>query len=187
MTAPPLEPVPAERVAAEEAVAEDAVPEDAVIEVVAAPDFLKRKIVKGAGCDRETVARRAAEALGTLKCEYLERARADLTKLDQAIAEAGTADGEARREALEEAYRIAHTLKGQGATFGYDLMTGIAASLCGYLHSTEDLVGVQHRVVEIHAEAMRLVVGDALVGDGGAAGQALLQGLTAMVAKTARP
>ena len=182
MTAKPLEPAPAEDEAPEEAVAEDS-----VIEFVAAPDFLKNKIVKGAGRDRETVARRAAEALGTLKCAYLERAQADLNQLDQAIAQAGATDGEARRRALEEAYSLAHTLKGQGATFGYDLMTGIAASLCGYLHSTDDLVGVQHRVVEIHAEAMRLVVGDALVGDGGTAGQALLKGLTAMVAKTARP
>lgn len=77
--------------------------------------------------DADTI-RRAEEAVGKLADQYRDWVRGDLLKLRDCIAKAADG-GDARDAAYTEVRHIAHDLRGQGATFGYPLITRIAQSI----------------------------------------------------------
>ena len=55
-------------------------------------------------------------------------------------------------------FDICHNLKGQGGTFGYDLLTRIGASLCDFLRRRDDLNDTELGVVRLHVAALDVVV-----------------------------
>jgi CheY-like chemotaxis protein len=81
------------------------------------------------------------------------------------------------REAAARLYRAAHTLRGEGASLGYPLVTGVAASLCRVLERGH----ARHRAgwvtVEAHVTTLGAILEQRLTGGGGAAGHALLLAL----------
>lgn len=72
--------------------------------------------------------RRAEEAVSKLASQYREWVRGDLAKLRDTLA-AAKAGGAAREAAYDQVRHFAHDLRGQGATFGYPLVTRIAQSV----------------------------------------------------------
>lgn len=85
--------------------------------------------------------------------------------------------------ARERARRLAHDLKGQGASFSYPLLTEFAGSLQRLLDetATEDPLLLQLAV--LHVQAIGAVAQDRVTGDGGEAGQALRQGFARTIAR----
>lgn len=73
-----------------------------------------------------------------------------------------------------EAHRIAHDLKGQGATFDYDLVTRIAQALCGHLLSEGDMQARDKKALA-HCEALRVILDKDIRGPGDEYGARLLQ------------
>ncbi len=85
--------------------------------------------------------------------------------------------------ALKEIFQIVHDIKGQGGSFGYQMMTEIGTHLCRFVESLESANPEEIGVVELHVDALRLVIADNMKGDGGAAGVSLFKGLEMVVAK----
>ena len=70
-------------------------------------------------------------------------------------------------------FAIAHDIKGQAGTFGYPLLSDLAARLCRLLQ-TDGAEGAGSLVA-----AMAEVVRDRLAGDGGERGREMVAGLEA--------
>lgn len=115
----------------------------------------------------------AEAALAALADTYFEAAQEPIARLN------ALARGTLTRAAADEIYRIAHDFKGQGATFGYDLLTQIGASLCARMkaHGSNDPATLAP-VIARHADAFAAVGASAgLKGTGGAEGQRILKAL----------
>ena len=111
--------------------------------------------------------------------ESLARAEAALARLGTDYPRWIGADLAAARACLDPApdpirlYRLVHDIKGQAGTFGYPLISAIAARLCAFLQAEppyRDRVGR-------HLDAMAEVIARGLSGDGGEAGRELLSRL----------
>ncbi len=107
--------------------------------------------------ERQAIARAEAVVAG-LAGQYLAAAEADLARLKAAAA--GLANDAAGRGAhLDHLFQISHDMKGQGATFGYTLVTTIGNRLCRFIEKrreTLDDAGVA--VVLRHVEALDQVL-----------------------------
>lgn len=105
----------------------------------------------------------ADAALAQLAAEYPAYAAADVAAMRQALA-----DGDAA--AL---HGIAHNVKGQGASFGYDLLTRLGEALCAVFRANPVLTSAHLAHVGALVEACDRVLSERLTGAGGAEGLAL--------------
>ena len=74
-------------------------------------------------------------------------------------------------------------MKGQGGTFGFDLITTIADQLCQIIENVEDLNEDELEAIRIHIEAMKLVINKKMRGTGGNEGSTVLSGLEQVLRK----
>ncbi|MDD9878029.1 MAG: hypothetical protein OXR84_11370, partial [Magnetovibrio sp.] len=63
-----------------------------------------------------------------------------------------------------EMFDIAHEIRGQGGTFGFDLISTIGDSLCKFLDGRARLAGVELEVIKVHILAMKAVFRQDLSG-----------------------
>ena len=124
--------------------------------------------------DEETsmsaVLARAQAAVDDLAKGYTTWARADVDRARAAL-EAALAEPARRAHHVEELFRVAHDLKGQGASFGYPLMTKIADSLCKLTRDRKLAYEQRHLdLAKSHLDAAQLVLTKEIKGDGGQVG-----------------
>ena len=84
---------------------------------------------------------------------------------------------------LDAVWRAAHDLKGMGGTYGYPLVTQLAASLCR-LTETEagkSAARVNPALVDAHVDGLRAALRDRIASDAHPLGRALVQTLEAKV------
>lgn len=149
-------------------------------QVIRQPGLLRAKVGKAPPGDAEAVFAAADRAVMQKAGLFLDHARGELasmrTTLHQAVTEA-----DKRAESLDRVYTIAHDLKGQGASFGYPLITKVGGLLCQYLKSrrANDAQGL--RIVAAHIEALGLIVEHKIGGDGGKLGAAMTERLDKLV------
>ena len=109
---------------------------------------------------------------GALKF-YAESAD-DLKKLHTAYDCALKKNGKERANLIsQDLFRIVHDMKGQGATFGYDLVTDIGNHLCRYIERFDTFDEQQMQIIELHINALEIIIKQKLIHDGGALGQEL--------------
>jgi chemotaxis protein histidine kinase CheA len=123
----------------------------------------------------EAMAQAAEIAIEDIRGDFLAATRQGLIRLQHLLATSSD-----RPPDWEiEAFRIAHDIKGQGTSFGYDLLTRIAASLCQQLLSDRGSEASNlHKRALAHCEAMRVLLDKDIRGMGGAYGERLLSILT---------
>lgn len=118
----------------------------------------------------------AEAAINALKGEYSKQLRTDVDQLAKIFALVPPKDPDAT--VLEDLFGIAHNLKGQAGSFGYDLVTSIAASLCDLLRQQSGHFSSQDvKIVGQHVQVLERVVSKGIVGDGGETGQKIVQSL----------
>ncbi|KAA5606948.1 Hpt domain-containing protein [Roseospira marina] len=134
-----------------------------------------------AGVDRSAVEK--AEALiASLHDDYVTWAREDVAALGLAVRRL-EADPPNPAVAKADVFRIAHDLKGQGGSFGYDLITQVGNALCRFLEAIGDPpTPAQLAVIRLHVEAIQTVLDRQMQGDGGAAGADMVDGLNREIA-----
>lgn len=140
------------------------------------PDHLSGKVRMGAGGVDEEALRKAEALIANLQGDYLVWASEDAEHLVKALGplEANPSDKAAR----EELFRIAHDMKGQGGSFGYDLVTVVGDRLCRLLEKLPDsLSSSQMAAIRLHVQTINLIIAQRMEGDGGAAGAELVTGL----------
>ncbi len=127
---------------------------------------------------------RAQAAVDDLAKGYTTWARADVDRARKAL-EAATADPAQRGKHVEDLFRIAHDLKGQGASFGYPLVTRIADSLCKLTRDRKRNYGdADLDLAKAHLDAVHLVLSKEIKGEGGQVGGELAAKLKSRVDAT---
>jgi chemotaxis protein histidine kinase CheA len=118
----------------------------------------------------------AEAAINALKDEYAQQLRIDADQLQKMFASVDPQSPDSA--ALEGLFGVAHNLKGQAGSFGYDLVTSIAASLCDLIRGQNGQVGRRaYKVIGQHVQVLGRVVDKGIVGDGGDTGQKIVQSL----------
>lgn len=124
---------------------------------------------------------RADKTLEAMSGSFEKWLEADIAQLQAArltAAEGGWTDA-----AIDALWRAAHDLKGMGGTYGYPLVTQLAASLCR-LTETEagkDAARANPKLVDAHVDGLRAAVRDRIATDEHPVGRALIQALEAQV------
>ena len=80
-------------------------------------------------------------------------------------------------ELRDAASMLAHSMKGAGGTFNYELVTTIAAETDRILRSDVALEAAHFQALDNLAQALSLIAEKKITGDGGEAGQIILQAL----------
>ncbi len=155
-------------------------------QMIQPPDTLSAKVsVSDKGVDLAAL-EKAEELIAGMQDSYLEWVEDDLKRLAELYAALeAAADQEALKAGMQDIFSVAHDVKGQGGSFDYPLMTAVGNSLCRFIERHDGAVKPSHvAVVKVHIDTMRLIITERMSGDGGKAGDSLLRGLTAAVAKT---
>ncbi len=146
----------------------------------AAPMLRPRLGPRFGAIDAGAVAR-AEAALASLSGQFDAWMDAELEKL--AAARAAVAAVGWNAETAEAVYVRAHDLKGLGTTYGFPLVTRVAASLCRLLdHGDRSVAPLT--LVDAHAQAIRAIVRDSMKSDEHPVGEAVAAELESRVAAT---
>ncbi len=163
--------------------------EDTEPEFITPPSNLKDKIATGGAnaVDTDALAR-AEEVIANMADSYLDWVEEDLNKIQGAYDRLVAGEGDRTRD-LEKVFAIAHDMKGQGGSFGFDLVTAVGNHLCRLLERIDDTTKpqTQNEAIRIHIDAMKLVISNRMRGDGGAQGSAILSGIQMMADKLIPP
>jgi chemotaxis protein histidine kinase CheA len=102
--------------------------------------------------------RDAAAAVAALAESFLEWFGEDIDCAKQALAAAKDKPGDNHAE-IRPIFEVVHTVKGQGGSFGYDLLTSIGCSLCSCLRvETASASEKQLKVIAAHFAVMDFVL-----------------------------
>ncbi len=147
------------------------------LEVINPPNVLKKKVGSdGMGAiDREAL-KKAEEAIASMADSYLDSVADDLRNIDEAFEKLEAATGD-RKEELMGVFQTALILKGEGGSFGYDLMTTIGNELCRLIEKLDKAGPKEVEAIKLHIDSMKLVIGNDIKGDGGDTGEKMLAGL----------
>ncbi|HEY9163651.1 MAG TPA: Hpt domain-containing protein [Magnetovibrio sp.] len=152
-------------------------------QIIQPPQTLQSKVEKGGpgAVDLDAIAK-AEAVIANLADDYLDWVREDFVRLEKAydVLKSGVGD---EKENLDALFQIAHDMKGQGGSFGYDLMTAIGDHLCRLIESFNKVGPRELGMIRVHIDAMRVVITKELKGDGGNEGRQLMMGLSLVVEK----
>jgi hypothetical protein len=81
---------------------------------------------------------------------------------------------------LQQVHAIAHNVKGQGGSFGYDLVTSIGASLCDFIRSGDRTTADGLNIVHAHIKILKMVGDNDISGTGGETGERIVAKLHAL-------
>jgi hypothetical protein len=125
---------------------------------------------------------KAEAALKSLSGNFAQWLADEITKLEGARQEVKTQGVTA--ETMESLYLRSHDLKGLGATYGFPIITRIAASLCRLIDDKEKRTGAPMPLVDAHIDAIKAAVRDDIKDEEHPVGRILVQELEARVAET---
>lgn len=114
--------------------------------------------------------------------QYPEWARQDLQELQQAVQALRRFNGEEKR-ILARVFKLSYRIEGRGGAFGYNLMTAIGHHLCEMVSGRDRVDVAEMDAIQVHLDAMKLVIAQKLKGEGGAAGAQVMAGLREVFAK----
>ena len=139
--------------------------------------------VGGPGAVDEATLERAEKVIQGMAEDYVKWAKEDLIRLAKAFAPLKAGQGDAAKN-LTAIFEVAHDIKGQGGSFDFQLMTFIGNQLCRFIESLNGKAEAPEiEVIELHVNALQVVMSQKLKNDGGAVGKALLTGLEKVIAK----
>ena len=150
---------------------------DDKLEVINPPNTLKQKVGTGGpgAVDLEAL-ERAEEVIVGMTDSYLNWVAEDLKKIDEAYAKLVAATGDRKKE-IDGVFQVSHDIKGQGGSFGYDLMTALGNELCRLIEKIDKVGSGEIEAIKLHIDSMKLVIGEDMKGTGGKTGEKMLAGL----------
>jgi chemotaxis protein histidine kinase CheA len=125
---------------------------------------------------------KAEAALKSLASNFTQWLADEITKLDAARQQV-RAEG-ATAETMENLYLRAHDLKGLGTTYGYQLITRIAGSLCRLIDDKEKRATTSLELVDAHIDAIKAAIRDDIKSDEHPVGRVLVEELERRVKAT---
>ncbi|MDD9927750.1 MAG: Hpt domain-containing protein [Rhodospirillaceae bacterium] len=152
-------------------------------EYITPPHTIRTK-VSGGGPLTSQMLQKAEEVVQQHAEKYIERAQDQIDALVEVVQEAEAETGD-KAALFEKIFLQAHDIRGLGSTFGYTLVTNIAASLCNFVEAVDNYDEDVMEVLNAHVDALRGMIGTDVKGDGGPIGREILDGLMQAVAKNA--
>jgi chemotaxis protein histidine kinase CheA len=116
----------------------------------------------------------AEDAVAELAASFLDWVGNDLARAREALGVARSAPDDRVETALGEIFDVYHNVKGQGGSFGYDLLSTVADALCEVLREAPRAGNPPFAVLEAHMTAAEFIIARAVKGDGGAHGHRLM-------------
>lgn len=113
--------------------------------------------------------------------EYELRAQKDIDALTELHAELER--DPFNEELRNKIFKVCHDAKGQGGTFGYDLITTVGNDLCRFIEKPIPLNDEKIKVIGHHIRAMKKIIEKKMTGDGNAQGKKIVTTLREMVSK----
>lgn len=108
----------------------------------------------------------AEDQLAELAAHYETWAGEQLKEAKQAL-EVARSMPSGREPQIQAMFSILHDMKGQGTTFGYELITLIGALLCDFIRHIPDATDAELNVIDKHLGAMAVVLDNQIKGSGG--------------------
>ncbi len=103
------------------------------------PDIFKNLEPRKNNQEVERLEEQANQVIHNLTETYIENAQTQLHDLERYIAEIRQLTGQAQAQLIKEnLFRTAHDMKGQGATFGYPLLTRLGAKICDRIRNRNE-------------------------------------------------
>lgn len=137
------------------------------------------------GPDPDMLIARIEASIAGLKKQFLSWAEADLNALYRALDAARNRLSEAE-DHVKAMGNTAHSMRGQGGTFGYPLITQIGNSLCELTENAKEFGAAEFEALELHVRAIHTVIEGRIEGDGGEAERTMLAGLHAVTSRYGR-
>jgi len=153
------------------------------VEIINPPNAVKAKVkVGGPGAVDAATLEKAEQAIASMSDQYLDWVHDDIVKIDAAYADLVAASGD-RKVEVDRVFQVSHDMKGQGGSFGFDLVTAIANQLCRLIEKMENTGSKELEAIRVHIDAIKLVIAQKVKGDGGKAGEQIMVGLEKVVQK----
>jgi len=163
--------------------------EVAKADVFTPPNLLKVRASAPGGKTMDEMVEAGMNVVAGAAKNYAEVAMADVNEIDGIASAMRKAPGQADHF-RPELMRVGLNLKGQAGTMGYPLLTEVATSLTDFL---DDLKKFNRKLaddpktalpaVQLHVEALRLLMAKDVKGKGGPTERALIDGLKRIVSK----
>lgn len=156
------------------------------VQIFMPPNEIAKKVSVGGpgGVTEDQFDRSEMNIKTNFGAQYPEWLADDLRKLEDAFAE--MIDGiAADHHAVEACRDCVHEMRGMGGMFGYDLITSIGDQMYRLVSSSDTIGPGRLAALRVHHDALKLVAGEKLQGDGGPLGQKVLAGLQQVYAKYA--
>jgi hypothetical protein len=150
-------------------------------QVIQVPNTLRLKVGAGklGALDPAAIAK-AEAALKSLSGNFSQWLQEEITKLEgarHALRTQGVSP-----QTMEALYLRAHDLKGLGTTYGFPLITRIAASLCLLTDDEEKRACAPTSLIDAHIDAIRAAVAQDIKSDEHPVGREIAEALEAQVA-----
>ncbi|MFC3070353.1 Hpt domain-containing protein [Phenylobacterium soli] len=145
-------------------------------QVIPAPTNLRLKVgASRLGAIDAAAIAKAEAALKSLSGNFDQWLQDEISKLD-AARQAVKSNGQTA-ESMENLYLRAHDLKGLGTTYGYQLITRIAGSLCRLIDEKDKRPTAPMALVDAHIDAIKAAVREGMKTDEHPVGSALVTAL----------
>ena len=128
--------------------------------------------------DFEAMVAQAEAAVAALSASYREQLVADAETLSEIWA--SLEQGTSVNDVMSQLQSLAHNIKGQGGSFGYDLVTSVGASLCDYIRSGERRSVDELNIVHVHIKILKMIAENDISGTGGDTGARIIAKLVAL-------
>ncbi|MEI7669219.1 MAG: hypothetical protein WCJ33_03965 [Pseudomonadota bacterium] len=125
---------------------------------------------------------KAQSKIDSKKDEFLKWVAEDIVLLNEHYKKASS-DIENCSPEIDNIEIVSLRIKSQAGTFGYDLATMVAKSLCNYC--SKNKIGSNEKMIIIrkHINTISVIFSNKISGDGGKIGKELLEGLLSLVEK----
>ena len=107
--------------------------------------------------DAERQIQEAQARIKALDEEFKICTRIDLNDAKLAL-EAARSKSNDRRPEIQKIFSLAHNIKGQGSTFGNEMMTLVGKSLCDFIRHIPDATDWELLVIHRHLTAMTTII-----------------------------
>ncbi len=147
------------------------------VQIIKPPNnLLKAKTGSGKVKLDSQAIQRAESAIQKIGEDFPEWAQRDLDDMEKALA-AARQNPDQLEDCIMQIFRRSMELKGQGGSFGYDLISQIGDSLKKFTESRNDANPRDVEIIAAHVSAMRVVMLQDIKGDGGNVGRAIVDGI----------
>jgi len=155
------------------------------LEIINPPNRLKAKVrAGGPGAVDADALRRAEAAIANMADQYLEWVVQDLERIGKAFEDLKSASQKDFQAKLDAIFKVSHDIKGQGGSFGYDMMTSVGNQLCRLIEQSDPSNPKLIESIGVHIESLNLIISQRITGNGGQVGEQILSGLGKVLEKT---